>query len=73
MKGQSPYPTIYQNRQFQWLARVGGFYLYDGMMRNIALAGASLFLLAIPRPWHWSIAEFLTQTKKRNKVQFAGC
>lgn len=24
-------------------------------MRNMALAGAGLFLLAVPRPWSWSI------------------
>ena len=24
-------------------------------MRNIALAGAALFMLAIPRPWDWSL------------------
>lgn len=25
-------------------------------MRNMALTGAALFLLAVPRPWPWSIA-----------------
>ena len=41
-------------------------------MRNMALAGASLFLLAVPRPWNWSIGGLLTQTSKSNKMQLAG-
>lgn len=31
-------------------------------MRNMALAGASLFLLAVPRPWLWSVDEMLVQS-----------
>jgi putative oxidoreductase len=32
-------------------------------MRNIALVGAALFMLAIPRPWLFSLDELLAQTK----------
>lgn len=35
-------------------------------MRNMALAGATLFMLAIPRPWLWSVDELLAQTTTRN-------
>ncbi|MEZ4621139.1 MAG: hypothetical protein R2867_37325 [Caldilineaceae bacterium] len=31
-------------------------------MRNMALAGAGLFLLAVPRPWPWSLDEMLVQS-----------
>ena len=30
-------------------------------MRNMALAGAALFLLAVPRPWSWSMDQLLAQ------------
>lgn len=34
-------------------------------MRNMALAGAALFLLAIPQPWFWSVDDKLAQTSSR--------
>ena len=40
-------------------------------MRNMALAGAGLFLLALPRPWHWSVDELMKSTANRKPVQVA--
>ncbi|NJM40210.1 MAG: DoxX family protein [Anaerolineae bacterium] len=33
-------------------------------MRNMALAGAALFMLAVPQPWAWSLDELLTRKAK---------
>ena len=35
-------------------------------MRNMALAGAALVFLAIPRPWVWSVDEALAQRHSSN-------
>lgn len=37
-------------------------------MRNMALVGAALFLLAVPRPWTWSIDQTLMQSANRTSV-----
>lgn len=40
-------------------------------MRNMALAGAALCFLAIPRPWQWSLDGFLAQPSTNQSVQLA--
>lgn len=40
-------------------------------MRNMALAGASLMFLAIPRPWAWSVDEMLAHATGRTHLQVA--
>lgn len=37
-------------------------------MRNMALAGAALCLLAVPQPWTWSIDKLLMQSANRTPV-----
>ena len=38
-------------------------------MRNMALAGAALLFLAIPRPWVWSVDEMLARNSDRAQTQ----
>jgi putative oxidoreductase len=38
-------------------------------MRNMALAGAALVFLAIPRPWVWSVDEVLARNSSRARIQ----
>ncbi|MCE7987708.1 MAG: DoxX family protein [Caldilinea sp. CFX5] len=40
-------------------------------MRNMALAGAALWFLAIPRPWSWSIDSLLARPSANQTVQLA--
>jgi len=40
-------------------------------MRNMALAGAALCFLAIPRPWLWSLDHLLAQPGANRSVQLA--
>lgn len=40
-------------------------------MRNMALAGAALCFLAIPRPWRWSMDHLLAQPGANQSVQLA--
>ena len=40
-------------------------------MRNMALAGAALCFLAIPRPWSWSLDQLLAQPGANQSVQLA--
>lgn len=40
-------------------------------MRNMALAGAALCLLAIPRPWLWSMDQVLARSSATHSVQLA--
>lgn len=41
-------------------------------MRNMALAGAGLFLLAVPRPWPWSVDEMVAPSFGRTPVAVGG-
>jgi putative oxidoreductase len=40
-------------------------------MRNMALAGASLMFLAIPRPWVWSLDALLARNNAATRPQLA--